>query len=69
VTPDNPVPYFMFNLNEPGEEALTAFRKEQRRKNRLRIDTTDWSRVPRLVKREEGAVFVGWLVGFFVFVC
>ncbi len=47
MTPDNPVAYFMFNLQEPGEEELTEFRKEQRRKNRLRIDTTDWSRVPR----------------------
>lgn len=49
MTPDNPVPYFMFNVHEPGEEELTEFRKEQRRKNRLRIDTTDWSRVPRWV--------------------
>ena len=47
MTPDNPVPYFMFNVHEPGEEELTEFRKEQRRKNRIRIDTKDWSRVPR----------------------
>lgn len=37
----------MFNLHEPGEEEMSEFRKEQRRKNRIRIDTNDWSRVPR----------------------
>ena len=48
VTPDNPVPYFMFHLHEPGEEEMTEFRKEQRRKTRLRIESADWSRVTRL---------------------
>ena len=47
VTADNPLPYFMFNLHEPGEEEMSEFRKEQRRKNRTRIDTKDWSRVSR----------------------
>ena len=44
VTPDNPVPYFMFNLCEPGDEELKEIRKTQRRKNLLKIEEKDWWR-------------------------
>ena len=49
VTPNNALPYFMFNLYEPGEEELQEFKKEQRRKQRMRIDDVDWSKVQRSV--------------------
>lgn len=46
MTPDNLIPYFMFNMHEPGEEELQDFKKQHRRKQRMRIDNANWSKVP-----------------------
>ena len=45
VTPNNPIPYFLFNLYEPSEEEVKEFKKELRKKTRITLETLDWSKV------------------------
>lgn len=42
VTKNNPGPFFMFNIYEPGEEEVQEFKKKQKRKNRVRIGDDNW---------------------------
>ena len=39
INPNNPLPYFLFNRDEPTEDELLEKRKDERKKNRMRIDT------------------------------
>ena len=49
MTPDNPVPYFIFNLHEPSEEELKEFKKDQHKKTRVTIETINWSALSKYV--------------------
>ncbi|KAL5460539.1 hypothetical protein EMCRGX_G033991 [Ephydatia muelleri] len=43
VNSNNPVPYFMFNEFEPSEESLQEWKKELRKKNKVKLEDVDWS--------------------------
>ena len=47
VTANNPVPYFMFNEFEPSEESLQEWKKELRKKNKVRLEDINWSQFKR----------------------
>lgn len=47
VNSNNPVPYFMFNEFEPSEESLQEWKKELRKKNKVKLEDVDWSQFKR----------------------
>ena len=45
VTPNNPIPYFMFHLYEPSEEEAKEFKKEVKKKTLTALEKLEWDKV------------------------
>lgn len=39
----SPIPYFLFNLNEPTEDETKEMQKQHRRQKNVRVEDIDWS--------------------------
>ena len=43
VKPNNPVPYFVFNVHEPSDRELEEMRKVEKMNSRPKLEDLDWS--------------------------
>ena len=58
IKPDNPVPYFVFNIHEPSDKELQEMRKIEKLNSRPKLEDLDWNQFSGYVSTREPGLLI-----------